>query len=161
MTDVFYFPDNSLLHHILGDAFVIFPNFPAFVVGVDIIAVVVDDMKCRYAIRLGQLKVILAISWSYMNNSCTRLVRYKISCINFVNLAILSLDSTLEESQVSSNWIVAFIIISYDKPNRLFYAICPNYFRISIGFIARKYHIIDGRHLTNIAIGCILYVIFL
>ena len=89
VANVLNFPHHTLFFQVFGDEFIIFPHLQAFVIGIGVVAVVVNHMERRDAIGFTELKVILAIGRRDMHDTRTRFVRDEIRRVNGVNLVIL------------------------------------------------------------------------
>ena len=89
VTNVLNFPHRTLFFQVFGDELVIVPYLQAFVIGIGVVAIVVNYMERRDAIGFTKFKVILTIGRRDMHNTRTRLVRHEIRRVDGVNLVIL------------------------------------------------------------------------
>ena len=89
VTNVLNLPHHTLFFQVFGDEFIIFPYLQAFVIGVSVVAVIINHMEGRDAIGFTKFKVILTIGRRDMHNTRTRLVRNEIRRVNSVNFIIL------------------------------------------------------------------------
>ena len=82
-------PDYTLFFEVFCNKFIIFPHLKTFVVGIGVVAIVVNNVKRLDAVTLGELEVVLAIGRRNMNNSRTRLMRHKIRSVNLMDSIVL------------------------------------------------------------------------
>ena len=89
VTNVLNLPHRALFFQVFGDELVIIPHLEAFVIGIGVVAVIIDDVEGANTVALGQLKVVLTISRRDVHDARTRLVRHEIRRVDGVNLVIL------------------------------------------------------------------------
>ena len=71
MANILNFPNNSLFFQIFGNELIVFPNFQTFVIRINIVTIIINDMEGVNAKTLCQLKVVLTISWRDVHDART------------------------------------------------------------------------------------------